>query len=271
MTELPLYTQLIIWLIAGSTALCFLLVPGGMLWRRITGALPAVPQYAGSKFPHIPAYFYTSFFVLVISWSSILNAQHPAQEVSLIDSIASLIFQIALYIPFLAMYFVLPGTERPQVKWLVKAGWVASALVLIWLASLLLQVSGFNDWLTKATDCPLYQDVVTTMKEGATSEKWLMVFMAVCIAPVTEEVCFRGFIYNILKRWNARWVAVLASSLLFAAIHGSLMQVAPLTLFAIIQCIAYEKARSLWLPIVIHTLFNASSAIMILFLPQMMP
>lgn len=111
------------------------------------------------------------------------------------------------------------------------------------------------------------QDVVEKILNGTTFEKSLMVFMAVLVAPVTEECFFRGFIYNILKRWNGRGLASVASALMFASVHGSLIQMVPLTIFGIVQCFAYEKSRSLWLPIVIHTVFNACSCLLILIVP----
>ena len=59
--------------------------------------------------------------------------------------------------------------------------------------------------------------------------------------------------------------AALASALFFSVVHGSLTQFIPLTLFALIQCWAYERARSLWLPILLHMLFNGISCLYIIF------
>lgn len=269
MTELPLHSELTIWFICISLGLCFLTVAGGILAARSSKSLPPVPLFPGSSFPHHFAYFYTVFFMLTISMSTIAGIRYPEEAAqSRPDMIFSMLVQIALYVPFLCVYFLLPRRETPQNTLLTKVWWVAKALLIIWGASILLALCRFDAWLTELTGCPPMQDVVERMMNGDSFEKALMAVMAILVAPVTEECCFRGFVYNILKRWGGRWIATFVSSFLFAAIHGSLMQLLPLTIFAIVQCAAYEKARSLWLPVVIHTMFNACSTLVILFAPQ---
>jgi hypothetical protein len=48
------------------------------------------------------------------------------------------------------------------------------------------------------------------------------------VAPVAEEIFFRGVAYNAWERERGPWVAVIGSALLFAAIHGSLFAVVPI-------------------------------------------
>ncbi len=271
MSELPLYQELIIWIILCSTLLCFILPLCGWLWQRQTNALPPVPQFPGSNFPHIFACFYTAFFVLTFVMASIQDVKLPDTPLSPVEMIENVVLQLVLYSPFLIAYFVLPRREIPGSSLWRKMGWVLAALCIIWLSSGLLEAFRFNKWLAESTQCPPLQNVVQRMLDGSPFERGLMVFMAVIVAPVTEECCFRGFVYNILKRWNGRLIATLASALLFAAVHGSLLQLIPLTVFGIVQCVAYEKARSLWLPIAIHTVFNACSSLVILLFPEMLP
>ncbi len=271
MPDLPFHTQLVTTVIATCTAACFGLVLGGVLWQRYTRALPPVPQFPGSTFPNVFAYSYTAFFILTFSMASIQNVMEPDADVSLPNQILSCLIQVALYVPFLFAYFTLPRREVPVSSPLRKIGWVLLSLVAIWFFSALLELSQFNKWLAAMTDCPPVQDVVERILHGENSEKVLMVIMAVFVAPITEECCFRGFVYNILKRWNGRWIATPASSLLFAAVHGSLLQFLPLTIVGIVLCLAYEKARSLWLPIAIHTAFNACSVLAILLLSEYIP
>ena len=45
---------------------------GGWIWRRCTHALPPIPQFPGSTFPHIFAYFYTAFFICTIAMGAAL-------------------------------------------------------------------------------------------------------------------------------------------------------------------------------------------------------
>lgn len=271
MSELPLYQELIIWIILGSTMACFVLPLCGLAWQKWTNPIPPVPQFPGSSFPHIFAYFYTAFFVLTFAMASIQDVKLPDELLSPTEMVENIVLQIALYTPFLIAYFVLPRRELPHSSLWRKMSWVLAALCTIWIASGLLEACQFNKWLAETTQCPPVQNVVQRMLNGSNFERGLMAFMAIIVAPVTEECCFRGFVYNILKRWNGRWIATFASALLFAAVHGSLLQLTPLFIFGIVQCIAYEKARSLWLPIAIHTVFNTCSSLVILLFPEMLP
>ena len=53
--------------------------------------------------------------------------------------------------------------------------------------------------------------------------------------------------------------AALLSSLLFAAVHGSLTALVPLFVLALVLCWVYERSGSLVAPVVVHMLNNATS------------
>lgn len=60
MSDLPLYKEIIIWSILGSTLACFLLPLCGMLRQKLIPAIPPVPQFPGSSFPHRYAFSQTN-------------------------------------------------------------------------------------------------------------------------------------------------------------------------------------------------------------------
>ena len=52
--------------------------------------------------------------------------------------------------------------------------------------------------------------------------KALDVFSAVVLAPVVEEIVFRGLLQSMLRNYfRGAWPAVLIASAIFAAMHGS--------------------------------------------------
>jgi membrane protease YdiL (CAAX protease family) len=61
-----------------------------------------------------------------------------------------------------------------------------------------------------------------------------------------------------------RWLAVVITSVIFAVVHPLWM--APL-IFVLSICLgyAYERTGNLWVPIVMHALFNTSSTIVFLY------
>lgn len=268
MSNLPLHIEIANWSIILSTVLCFLLASCGRLWKLFTRALPPVPLFPGSTFPHYFACFYTAFFIITFVMLSIKGAA-PAPEASRAEMVLSMLIQIALYIPFLVVYFSLPRRELPVTSIWCKAGWVLLALFVIGCCTVLLEISGLNRWIVEHTGCPPQQDVVESILNGDQFEKAVICFMAVIVAPIAEECCFRGYVYNILKQCSTRWMAALASALLFAAVHASLPQFLPLFIFGLVQCVAYEKARSLWLPVAIHFTFNLSNVLLIFLLPHL--
>jgi uncharacterized protein len=89
----------------------------------------------------------------------------------------------------------------------------------------------------------------------------LFFLTAAIAAPFFEETLFRGFILPSLTRYMPTWGAVLASSLLFAVVHLSLSEVAPLTALGIVLGFSYVKTRNLLVPMVLHGLWNASTLV----------
>lgn len=93
------------------------------------------------------------------------------------------------------------------------------------------------------------------MKPVVTMSGWLMqVLVAVVLAPIAEEVLFRGLL---LQRWATKWGtwrAVMATSALFAVGHVELLGH---FVFGVVMCALYLRTRSLWVPIATHALNNA--------------
>ena len=86
----------------------------------------------------------------------------------------------------------------------------------------------------------------------------LMLFFLVggVIAPVTEELFFRGVVYGFLRRWGAA-LAIMVSSLVFVLAHMDFagfpyIQVTGGILFAV----AYEIEKNLMVPITLHVTGN---------------
>lgn len=95
-----------------------------------------------------------------------------------------------------------------------------------------------------------------------------VVFMAVIMAPVAEELIFRGYIYGVIRRYGGRIPALLTSSLLFAAIHVHLPSLLGLGILAVILCLVYERTGSLWASITLHSAFNASTIAVLILWPE---
>jgi membrane protease YdiL (CAAX protease family) len=96
-------------------------------------------------------------------------------------------------------------------------------------------------------------------KTGKSEVLWQVLVAAVIIAPVTEEILFRGYFYGVLKRFAGPVPAALGVSLLFGAIHNNALGFPGLTLLALGLTLAYEWSGSILVSIFMHAWFNATS------------
>lgn len=87
----------------------------------------------------------------------------------------------------------------------------------------------------------------------------LMLAAVVFLAPLTEEVVFRGLIYTRLKRAVPRWIAVLLSSLLFGLMHGQILWIVYAGCIGALLCVVSDWYDSLWASVVLHMAFNLGS------------
>lgn len=86
---------------------------------------------------------------------------------------------------------------------------------------------------------------------------------AVVVAPVAEELFFRGLLQTFLVGFlPSRWLAISLASLAFGAIHLQQPYAIPaLVVLAILIGYAYERTGSLIPPIAIHAAFNLKTLI----------
>ena len=115
----------------------------------------------------------------------------------------------------------------------------------------------------------------------------LIFVVATVIAPVLEEMLFRGLFQTVIRSFleirnsiphqksfgsrrfgagrHRAWIAVLISSGLFSVVHGNIPHWPALFVLGVCLGYAYEKSGSLFRPIFIHSLFNTISIIAALY------
>ena len=93
--------------------------------------------------------------------------------------------------------------------------------------------------------------------EPSTALLWLLGVGVVVLAPIAEEVFFRGMLFAGLRRWAAPWPAVLLSSVIFGITHVIPIVILPIAALGVLLAWLVEKRRSLVPAIVAHMTFNA--------------
>jgi membrane protease YdiL (CAAX protease family) len=153
------------------------------------------------------------------------------------------------------------GVDRMPVGRSVLLGvaLLVSALPMVfavdYLASILLKINSTTD----------VQEVVQIFENSSSVARRIPIIMlAVVIAPVAEELAFRGYLYAVIKRYCGAVPALILSGILFALIHLNLASFFPLLALALVFALAYELSGSLLVPMTMHALFNALSLILIM-------
>jgi len=109
------------------------------------------------------------------------------------------------------------------------------------------------------------QDVVEIFLEPQSGWSLLcLMTLAVVVAPIVEEILFRGILLPVLMRKAGLGTAVVVSSILFALIHQHLPSFIPLFVLSVALSLLYVYSGSLWGPIILHALFNGISICILL-------
>jgi len=103
----------------------------------------------------------------------------------------------------------------------------------------------------------------------------LMAFQSVILAPILEELLFRGLVFRSLRDRN-KWLAIFASSFLFGFLHiysalfaGDLTQLIYLLSYGgmgFAFSYAYEKKKTICVPILMHMINNLVAIVLLVFM-----
>ena len=136
-------------------------------------------------------------------------------------------------------------------------------------------VSQSIEWITYLiTDAPRVEQVAIQYFRLVKDSPYLLalaLLMIILLAPIIEELVFRGFLYSYLKQKIGFKGALFLSALLFALFHFSPSQgisnfplLSSLFILALYLGFLYERQSSLLSPIALHMTFNSISVMRIL-------
>lgn len=146
---------------------------------------------------------------------------------------------LAVGIGFMAAFSMLP------IAWGLQT---ASAYVMTWL--------NFDPEVQTAVN-------IFNLTE-AWSDRIVLGMVALILAPVAEELLFRGVLYPALKGFGLPRFAFWSTAIVFSLIHFNVATFLPLFVFACLLNVLYERTGNLLTCIVAHSTFNALNLIMLL-------
>jgi membrane protease YdiL (CAAX protease family) len=105
---------------------------------------------------------------------------------------------------------------------------------------------------------PEEQQAVQTLQMASDSlQRMALGVITIILAPLAEEVLFRGILYPWIKQLGFPRLALWGNALLFAAVHMNVLTFVPLLVLALALTLLYERTNNLLAPITAHALFNA--------------
>lgn len=107
-------------------------------------------------------------------------------------------------------------------------------------------------------------DADNTLPDSLGVDESTAALVAVCvlvtvIAPIAEEVFFRGYFFGALRNWRGPWPAALVTGIVFGGIHAGSAEavfLVPLAIFGVVLCVVRERTGSLLPCIALHAVNN---------------
>ena len=96
------------------------------------------------------------------------------------------------------------------------------------------------------------------MQEDDTRFLLFASLFAAVLGPVVEEIFFRGFLYNAIKKRIGLFWGMAATSAAFAALHAHPVGFLPIMVIGMLLAYLYEKTGTLVAPITAHIIHNVS-------------
>lgn len=101
-------------------------------------------------------------------------------------------------------------------------------------------------------------------------DAWMVALFGVFIAPVAEEIAFRGFLYPSLRPWTGRVLAALLTSLPFALLHAQQVAHAwgPLAMVFLVSLVLVavrDRTGSVAASALVHASYNLSIFVVIFY------
>lgn len=212
------------------------------------------------------AVFYLIIYILVSGGSvnplEILGDQAQLEKILIEQYPIIAVIYAAILIPVYALYLFLRKQHDSRTLWLEKP---ALTEILPSIALMIGVLGVTNIWFNillawseqNATINRMIEEYMRTA--GAfgptTSFFWLILGISI-LAPIAEELLFRGIIQGELQRAMPEWAAIVIQGLIFALFHMQPVQVSYVILPGLLLGLAYAWTRSLWVPIIMHIAFN---------------
>ena len=228
---------------------------------------PAVPtDWQPESWWALLAYLVCGFGVFLLASFGVGQLFH--RQINILTSSA---LYCANFLSFAGTAYLL-GLRRRKLTWAefglrpFNPAWLLAALVL---AAAILPVRAVVALLAERLRGTNFSDIQPRLQLIAPSGPLALNFVVTLVgagllAPMAEELFFRGLIYRWFRSRFGCWPGVLISSAIFAAGHvDSIGVVASTFVLGMLLAAVYDRGRSLWLSIGVHAVNNSLAVILL--------
>lgn len=90
----------------------------------------------------------------------------------------------------------------------------------------------------------------------------LEIIVVSLLAPIVEELIFRGLVFKRIYAYSSKWPAIIISSLFFGAYHMNVVQGIYAFIVGFMFSLIYDKYKTIMAPVFAHMLINFTAVIM---------
>lgn len=214
----------------------------------------------------LPIWVFVSFVVselfVIIIYQLLLLLKVPINDLP--STLLALILSISVYTVMLAIVIGVPyvlAKNRVSLKmiglhklptWtellLAPAGFVIYVILLsVVIMAVQYAFPGFD----------VSQVQTTGFENISVKYQYYIAFIVlVVLAPVAEEVLFRGYLFSKLRVKYSFWLTALVVSVTFGAIHGAWNVGIDTFVLSLMLCLLREQTGKIWAPVLLHMLKN---------------
>lgn len=207
------------------------------------------------------------FLLIIISHAalSLLASSIPILTTLLSNIMLNvLISEVTIWLP--ALLFLVTAKTRPAAFCRLKRVHVSTALMTVLYTMLLepleIVVNAFSMLFTDNTVAGMGEQIVAM-------PFWAMLLGVAVYGPFSEELAFRGVLYQSYRKQGNGWKAMLLSSLLFGLMHMNLNQACYAFVMGMALALLVEASDSMIPAFIAHFSVNGLSTVMMFAMDKM--
>lgn len=206
---------------------------------------------------------------LILAVYTIANVFILKEEVATSMALSLVSFVLSLGLPIAAfdIFIVRPQTKKPLRLGVGNVTAQNILLSLIMMIGMVLMAEVLTSFIPTEGGIlgELYNTFMGVFK-GMLSDKVGLAIMVVCLAPLLEEVLFRGIIQGgLTNKGIAPKKAIVISALVFGIVHANPWQLVGAFLLGLVLGLVYFKTKSIVIPILLHAFNNFISYLMLVY------